>query len=142
MGPALPRDFGRPARRRPGISRHRRARAVLWRSGRGGGMRNYFASGIALAALLAGTATAQTATPVPHIESRNGRHALIVDGAPFLMLGAQVNNSSNYAEPLATAWPVLDRMHANTVEVPIAWQQVEPREGQFDLSFLQTLLDQ
>lgn len=100
-------------------------------------------SGLAL--VLAGVplaAMAQTPTPVPHVETKNGRHALIVDGAPFLILGGQVNNSSNYAAPLATAWPVLDRMHANTVEVPIAWQQVEPREGQFDLSFLQTLLDQ
>ncbi|MEO9129714.1 MAG: beta-galactosidase, partial [Sphingomonas sp.] len=87
------------------------------------------------------TALAQSVTPVPHIESRNGRHALIVDGAPFLMLSAQVNNSSNYPAPLATAWPVLERLHANTVEVPIAWQQVEPEEGRFDFSFVQTLLD-
>ena len=87
------------------------------------------------------TALAQSATTVPHIESKNGRHALIVDGAPFLMLSAQVNNSTNYAAPLATAWPVLDRLHANTVEVPIAWQQVEPEEGRFDFSFVQTLLD-
>lgn len=81
-------------------------------------------------------------TQIPRIETRNGRHALIVDGAPFTILGGQVNNASNYPEVLKTAWPVLDRIHANTVEVPIAWQQVEPREGQFDLSFLQALLDQ
>ena len=80
--------------------------------------------------------------PIPRIESRNGRHALIVDGAPFTILGGQVNNSSNYPEALKTAWPVLDRIGANTVEVPIAWQQVEPVEGKFDLSFLQALLDQ
>lgn len=98
-----------------------------------------------VAMLLAGfpvSAIAQTATPVPHIETRNGRHALIVDGKPFLMLGAQVNNSSNYPEPLASAWDVLDRINANTIEVPIAWQQVEAREGQYDFRFLQTLLDQ
>ncbi len=87
-------------------------------------------------------AMAGQATPIPHVETRNGRHALIVDGAPFTMLGGQVNNSSNYPDALKTAWPVLDRIGANTVEVPIAWQQVEPREGQFDLSFLQALLDQ
>ncbi len=80
--------------------------------------------------------------PVPRIETRDGRHALIVDGAPFLMLGAQVNNSTNYPAVLDAVWPMLDRIHANTVEVPIAWQQVEPEEGRFDFSFLQTLLDQ
>lgn len=86
--------------------------------------------------------TAQTAIDIPRVVTKNGRHALIVDGAPFLMLGAQVNNSSNYASALPQVWPMLDRIHANTVEIPIAWQQVEPVEGQFDLSFLQTLLDQ
>ena len=95
-----------------------------------------------LLAALPCAALAQQATPVPKIVSKNGRHALIVDGAPFTILGGQVNNSSNYPEPLKTAWEVLDRVHANTVEVPIAWQQAEPIEGQFDLSFLQTLLDQ
>lgn len=81
-------------------------------------------------------------TETPRIVAKNGRHALLVDGAPFLMLGAQVNNSSNYASQLPRVWPMLDRLHANTVEVPIAWQQVEPVEGRFDFGFLQTLLDQ
>lgn len=94
------------------------------------------------AMLLATPALAQNGSQVPHIESKNGRHALIVDGAPFLMLGGQVNNSSNYAAPLKQVWDRLDSIHANTVEVPVAWEQLEPKEGQFDYSFVQTLLDE
>jgi beta-galactosidase GanA len=95
---------------------------------------------LALMLGMAGIAHARTGD-VPHIATHDGHHALIVDGAPFLMLGAQVNNSSNYPAALPRVWPVLDRLHANTVEVPVAWQQVESQEGRFDFSFVQALLD-
>ncbi|HEX8485335.1 DUF5597 domain-containing protein [Sphingomonas sp.] len=99
---------------------------------------------LAALALLATTsgAIAQGSTAIPSIATRDGRHALIVDGAPFLMLGAQANNSSNYPWALPMVWPVLDRIHANTLEMPVAWQQVEPVEGRFDFAWVQTLLTQ
>jgi beta-galactosidase GanA len=98
-------------------------------------------AGLTLAAtLFAGTAHAQTATEVPRLVTRDGHHALMVDGAPWLMLGAQVNNSSNYPAMLPKVWPTIHAMHANTVEVPIAWEQIERTEGQFDFSFLNQLL--
>nr|WP_260927723.1 DUF5597 domain-containing protein [Novosphingobium sp. 9] len=81
-------------------------------------------------------------TQIPRIETRaDGHHALIVDGKPFMMLGAQANNSSNYPAMLDAVWSVLDAIHANTLEIPIAWEQVEPVEGKFDFGYLQTLLD-
>jgi beta-galactosidase GanA len=79
---------------------------------------------------------------VPEIVKQGGRYALMVDGAPFLMLSAQVNNSSSWPAMLPKVWPAVAQLHANTVEVPIAWQQIEPREGEFDFSFLDTLLVQ
>lgn len=80
--------------------------------------------------------------PIPKLVSENGRHALLVDGEPFLMLGAQVNNSSNYPAALEKVWPAIDVLKPNTVMVPIAWEQIEAQEGKFDFSFLDTLLAQ
>lgn len=80
---------------------------------------------------------------LPRIETRaGGRHALIVDGAPFLMLGAQANNSSNHASVLPQVWQTIGELHANTLEMPVAWGQIEPSEGKFDFSFVDALLAQ
>jgi hypothetical protein len=76
---------------------------------------------LATLALLASGAACAESTPIPKIEARDGRHALIVDGAPFLMLAAQANNSSNYVSQMPAVWPMLDRMHANTLEMPVDW---------------------
>ena len=92
-----------------------------------------------LAVLGFGTLTSAQ-PPLPRIVSENGRHMMTVDGRPFLMLGAQVHNSSNYPAMLPLVWPTIRALHANTVEVPIAWEQVEPQEGRFDFSFLDALV--
>ena len=89
-----------------------------------------------------GAVDAAGATPIPRIVSKDGRHALMVDGAPFLVLGAQVNNSSNWPQALDDVWPAIDVVKPNTVMVPVAWEQVEAKEGTFDFSFVDVLLKQ
>jgi beta-galactosidase GanA len=82
------------------------------------------------------------AAELPRVVSKDGRHALYVDGAPFLILGGQANNSSNYPAVLPKVWPTIKAVHANTLEIPVAWEQIEPVEGKFDFSWLDTLIPQ
>jgi len=80
--------------------------------------------------------------PVPSILEKDGRHALLVDGKPFLILGGQAHNSSAWPAMLPKVWWAIEAMHANTLEVPIYWEQIEPSQGKFDLSLVDTLLTQ
>jgi beta-galactosidase GanA len=85
---------------------------------------------------------AQRASDLPQIIKKDGRYALFVDGAPYLMLGAQVNNSSAWPATLPEVWPAMEALHANTVEIPIYWEQFEPQPNRFDYSVLDTILAQ
>lgn len=77
---------------------------------------------------------------MPHFEQGKAHTGFIVDGEPYLALAVQANNASNYPAMLETVWPMMDRLHANTLLMPVAWEQVEPVEGRFDLSFVDTLV--
>lgn len=79
---------------------------------------------------------------MPRIIEKNGRHALLVDGKPFLILGGQAHNSSAWPGMLPKLWSAVEVMHANTLEVPIYWEQIEAQQGKFDFSLVGALLSQ
>ena len=79
---------------------------------------------------------------MPQIIEKNGRHALLVDGKPFFMLGGQVHNSSGWPGMMPAVWSAVEVAHANTLEVPIYWEQIEPQPGKFDFSIADTLIKQ
>ncbi len=85
---------------------------------------------------------AARAADAPTLVQKDGRHALLVEGKPFFVLGAQINNSSSWPETLPKVWPALEAMHANTIEAPIYWEQMEARPGVFDFSTVDILLQQ
>ncbi|HMD60711.1 MAG TPA: DUF5597 domain-containing protein [Opitutaceae bacterium] len=99
--------------------------------------------GVALisAVALADSLSAQAdGSRLPHLARKDGRHALIVDGSPFLILGAQCNNSSAWPATLPRVWAAIERAQVNTLEVPVYWEQIEPVQGKFDFSIVDQLL--
>lgn len=71
----------------------------------------------------------------------NSRNYISVNSKPFFILGGQVRNSSAYtSESMAPLWKTLVAIHANTAEVPVYWEQIEPVEGTFDFSNVDDLI--
>jgi hypothetical protein len=83
-----------------------------------------------------------SASEAPHVEKTStGSYRLVVDGQPFLILGAQVHNSSAWPEQLDHAWTLYKELHANTAEIPVYWEVVEPQPGKFDFTSVDRILD-
>ena len=67
----------------------------------------------------------------------------MVDGAPYLILGGELGNSTASDLPsLRQFWPLFDSLHLNTVLAPVSWELIEPAEGRFDFSSVDGLIRQ
>jgi len=71
------------------------------------------------------------AAPMPQLVKQGRKFTLMVDGKPFIVLGGQVNNSSGWPGRMQEIWPVFKKLNANTAEIPVYWEAVEPKPGEF-----------
>jgi Domain of unknown function (DUF5597)/Glycosyl hydrolases family 35 len=91
--------------------------------------------------LLAAACSQASAAEPPRLVQKDGRYALLVDGKPFLILGGQIHNSSAWPSELPQVWESMAALHANTVEAPVYWEQLERQPGQFDFSSVNAVID-
>lgn len=77
----------------------------------------------------------------PTIEERDGTYQLIINGEPFIILGGQIFNSSAWPVVLDDLWPRFEELSFNTIEVPIYWEAIEPKQGEYDFSNANYLIE-
>ncbi|AOR79213.1 DUF5597 domain-containing protein [Novosphingobium resinovorum] len=96
-------------------------------------LRTALAATSILATALAFAAPAQA--DVPRLETKGDTKQLIVGGKPVLMIAGELSNSaSSSADYMAPHWKRLKDMNLDTVITPVSWELIEPVEGQFDWS--------
>lgn len=67
---------------------------------------------------------------------------LSVDGRPFVVIGAEVHNSSSSTERAITAsFDTVALLGANTVLAPVAWDLFEPVEGTYDTRLVDAMIE-
>ena len=85
-------------------------------------------------------AIAQNAS-LPHLDRSGPATQLIVRGKPFLILGGELHNSSTSgADYMRPIWPEMKKKNLNTVIAPVYWELIEPQEGHFDFSLVDSML--
>ncbi len=81
---------------------------------------------------------------LPEIRKYNGIDTLFVDNEPFIILGGEIHNSSasNLEYMAKKVWPSLEGLNMNTLIVPIYWDLVEEKEGIYDFTLIDGLIEQ
>ena len=65
----------------------------------------------------------------------------MVHGKPFLILGAELQNSSaSCPEYMAEVWPRLKNANINTVLANVTWEAIESKEGVFNFEKLDQIV--
>ncbi len=80
------------------------------------------------------------AAETPKLVQKDGRWAFLVDGKPYLVLGGQIHNSSAWPSELPQVWASMAALHANTIEAPVYWEQIEAQQGHFDFGNVDQLV--
>lgn len=77
----------------------------------------------------------------PYLGSVNGVTQLFVNNEPYFMFSGELHNSATGSiHAMRGIWSRMAQKNLNTVIAPISWELVEPEEGKFDFSLLDSMV--
>jgi beta-galactosidase GanA len=78
---------------------------------------------------------------IPHLEKQGNAARLVVNGKPMLLLCGELHNSStgglDYMRPI---WKRMAEKNLNSVIAAVSWELVEPAEGSFDFTLVDSTI--
>ncbi len=78
---------------------------------------------------------------IPYLKKQGKATQLYVHDEPYLMMGGELGNSSSSSMAyMNQIWLTLEQMNLNTLLVPVYWELIEPKEGQFDFELVDSLI--
>jgi beta-galactosidase GanA len=95
---------------------------------------------LSIAVLLTSVVYSQSPS-IPHLEKQGNTTKLIVKDKPFLILGGELHNSSTSGTAfMRLIWERLAQKNLNTVIAPVYWELLEPEEGKFDFTLVDSMI--
>lgn len=78
---------------------------------------------------------------IPHLEKQANPIKLIVRDKPILLLAGELHNSSTSgAAFMRPIWKLMAKKNLNTVIAPVYWELMEPEEGRFDFTLVDSMI--
>ena len=78
---------------------------------------------------------------IPHLEKQGTATRLVVNGKPFLLIAGELHNSTcggfEYMRPV---WKRMAAKNLNSIIATVSWELVEPEEGKFDLTLVDSII--
>ena len=78
---------------------------------------------------------------LPHLKKEGNTVQLIVNNRPFLALGGELHNSTvSGTENMLSIWAQMKKKNLNTILAPVYWELIEPEEGRFDFTLVDSMI--
>lgn len=94
-----------------------------------------------ITAVLIWNVTLAQNSSIPHLENRKEDIQLYVNNEPFLMFAGELHNSSTGSTyNMRPIWSRMAKKNLNTVIAAVSWELIEPEEGVFDFSLVDSMV--
>ena len=104
-------------------------------------MKAYMKKGLVALLAVAFMACRANAQSPAVLKEINGTTRLVQDGRPMILLGGELHNStSSTPSSFRKALETVRAMGLNALIGSVSWEQVEPQEGRYDFSILDSMI--